>query len=49
MKNKIKVDVFVPTMNETYNLFIPVNTKIIYTNKEVVVISSGSFSSSNDY
>lgn len=33
----------------TKYLLIPVNTKIIYTSKEVVVISSGNFSSSNDY
>ena len=33
----------------TKYLLIPVNPKIIYTSKEVVVISSGNFSSSNDY
>ena len=28
MKNKINVDVFVPSLNETYNLFIPVNKTV---------------------
>ena len=28
MKNKILVDVFVPTLNINYNLFIPVNKKV---------------------
>lgn len=28
MKNKINVDVIVPSLNETYNLKIPVNKKI---------------------
>lgn len=28
MKNKINIDVFVPKLNETFNLFIPVNKSI---------------------
>lgn len=28
MKNKINVNIFVPTLNETYNLFIPVNKTV---------------------
>ena len=39
----------IESFESTKYLFIPVNTKIIYTSKEEVVISSGSFSSSNDY
>lgn len=28
MKNKINVDIFIPTINKTYNVFIPVNKTI---------------------
>ncbi len=28
MKNKINVDIIVPAINETYNLFIPINKKV---------------------
>lgn len=28
MKNKINVDIVVPSINETYNLFIPVNKTV---------------------
>lgn len=28
MKNKINIDVFIPTLNETFNLFIPVNKSV---------------------
>lgn len=28
MKNKINVDIIVPSINETYNLFIPINKKV---------------------
>ncbi len=28
MKNKINVDVIVPVINETYNLFIPINKTV---------------------
>lgn len=28
MKNKINVDIIVPSINETYNLFIPINKPV---------------------
>lgn len=28
MKNKINVDIVVPSINETYNLFIPINKSV---------------------
>ena len=28
MKNKINVDIIVPSINETYNLFIPINKTV---------------------
>ena len=28
MKNKINVDIFIPTINKTYNVFIPVNKTV---------------------
>ncbi|MDO5011795.1 MAG: hypothetical protein Q4E31_13290, partial [Intestinibacter bartlettii] len=47
MKNKINVDVFVPSLNETYNLFIPVNKTvgevIKLINKAVCELSDGEF------
>ena len=45
MKNKINVDIFVPTINETYNVFIPVNKsvgEIIYLlNKSINELTKG--------
>ena len=47
MKNKINVDIFVPSINEVYNLFIPVNKsvgEIIYLlNKAINELTYGEF------
>jgi len=47
MKNKINVDVTVPAINETYNLFIPINKKvgeiIKLLNQSINELSNGEF------
>ena len=52
MKNKINVDVFVPKLNETYNLFIPVNKTIgeiiKLLNLAISEMTDGSFPISNN-
>jgi len=52
MKNKINIDIFVPTLNETYNLFIPVNKSvgeiIKLINKAINEITEGEFPISNN-
>ena len=52
MKNKINVDIFVPTINETYNVFLPVNKsvgEIIYLlNKSINELTKGAFPISNN-
>ncbi len=52
MKNKINVDILVPNINQTYNLFIPVNktvgevVKLI--NKAINDLTEGEFPIKND-
>lgn len=52
MKNKINVDIFVPCLNETYNLFIPVNKTVgevlTLVNKALNELTDGSFPISNN-
>ena len=52
MKNKINVDIFVPTINETYNVFLPVNKsvgEIIHLlNKSINELTKGAFPISNN-
>lgn len=52
MKNKINVDIFVPTINMTYNVFLPVNKtvgEIIYLlNKSINELTKGEFPISNN-
>ena len=52
MKNKINVDVYVPTINKTFNLFIPVNKTvgevIVLLNKAINDLSDGNFPISNN-
>ena len=52
MKNKINVDVFVPTINKTYNVFIPVNKtvgEIIHLlNKAINELTDNEFPISNN-
>lgn len=47
MKNKVNVDVIIPSLEETYNVFLPVNKKtieiIFLLNKAINEVSSGSF------
>lgn len=47
MKNKVKVDIIVPALEEQYNVFIPINkttVEIIYMlNKAISEITSGFF------
>lgn len=47
MKNKVNVDIVVPSLEETYNVFLPVNKKtieiIFLLNKAINEMSSGSF------
>jgi len=51
MKNKINVDVIVPAINETYNLFIPINKKvgeiIKLLNQSINELTNGEFPISN--
>lgn len=51
MNNKINVDIVVPTLNETYNLFIPVNKTvgevIVLVNKAINELTGGAFPISN--
>jgi len=51
MKNKINVDVIVPIINETYNLFIPINKKvgeiIVLLNLAINELTNGEFPISN--
>lgn len=51
MKNKINVDIIVPAINETYNLFIPINKKvgeiIKLLNQGINEITDGIFPISN--
>ena len=51
MKNKINVDIIVPAINETYNLFIPINKKvgeiIKLLNQSINELSNGEFPISN--
>lgn len=52
MKNKILVDIFVPTINQTYNIFIPVNKSVgeilQLLNKTVNELTEGEFPISNN-
>lgn len=52
MNNKIIVDIFVPSLNETYNLFIPVNKTvgevILLVNKTLNEFTEGAFPISNN-
>lgn len=52
MKNKINVDIFVPYLNETYNLFLPVNKTvgevIKLVNKAINELTGGAFPMSNN-
>lgn len=47
MKNKVNVDVIIPSLEETYNVFLPVSKKtieiIFLLNKAINEVSSGSF------
>ena len=51
MKNKINIDIFVPTLKETYNLFIPVNESvgeiIKLVNQAINELTNGEFPISN--
>lgn len=51
MKNKINVDVVIPSLNETYNIFIPVNKTVgevvSLINKAVNELTDGEFPISN--
>lgn len=53
MKNKININVLVPTVNETFNLFIPVNKtvgEVVYLiNMAINDLTSGSFPIKNDF
>ena len=52
MKNKILVDIFVPTLNENFNLFIPVNKTvgevIKLVNKAINELTDGDYPISNN-
>jgi hypothetical protein len=52
MKNKVCVDLIVPSIEQRYNLFLPVNKKcleIVYLlNKSLNEMTSGSFPIRND-
>lgn len=52
MKNKINVDILVPTINKTYNVFIPVNKtvgEIIYLlNKAINELTNNEFPITNN-
>lgn len=52
MKNKILVDVFVPTINQSYNIFIPVNKSVgeilHILNKAINELTEGEFPISNN-
>lgn len=52
MKNKINVDIVVPSLNKTYNLFIPVNKTvgeiIKLINKAINELTDGEFPISNN-
>ncbi len=52
MKNKISVDVLVPVINETYNLFIPINKSvgevIKLLNQSINELTNGEFPISNN-
>ena len=47
MKNKVLVDLYVPTIDEVYNLYLPVNRKIgniiVLLNKSLFELTNGSF------
>ncbi len=52
MKNKINVDILVPSINETYNLFIPVNKTVgeivKLVNQAINDLTDGEFPIKND-
>jgi len=52
MKNKILVDIFVPTINQTFNIFIPVNKSVgeilQILNKTINELTEGEFPISNN-
>lgn len=52
MKNKINVDVLVPSINETYSLFIPINKNvgeiICLLNQAINELTEGIFPISNN-
>lgn len=52
IKNKINVDVFVPTLDKSFNLFIPVNKSVgeivQLLNKAINELSDGEFPISNN-
>ncbi|MDD2519005.1 MAG: hypothetical protein PHG18_03870 [Bacilli bacterium] len=52
MKNKILIELIVPEIEETYNLYIPVNKKIgniiILITRAIFDISSGTYSLNNN-
>ncbi len=47
MKNKVLVELYVPSIDEVYNLYLPVNRKIgniiVLLNKSLFELTSGSF------
>lgn len=52
MKNKILIELIVPEIEETYNLYIPVNKRIgniiILVTKAIFDLSSGTYSINNN-
>ncbi len=47
MKNKVLVELFVPSIDEVYNLYLPVNRKIgniiVLLNKSLFELTNGAF------
>lgn len=52
MKNKVLVELFVPTIDEVYHLYLPVNRKIgniiVLLNKALFELTNGAFISSDN-
>ena len=52
MKNKVLIELIIPEIEETYNLYIPVNKKvgniIILITRAIFDISSGTYSLNNN-
>ena len=51
MKNKVLVELFIPSMDEVYNLYLPVNRKIgniiVLLNKALFELTNGAFHGSD--